>query len=179
MPYAGTGPVQDNPMVQSMKMNQLLQVFGDKQGYMEGQGAPITGAGQRLPSGSSLMAALMPGVGPRRGTQVPPRAPTGSPNAAGVKGKLAQARGRPRGRMPAGAPMAPPPMMGAGMGMPMAPPPMMGAGMGMPGVGGAGAAGGPNQLQMMALLAMMQQGQGPRGRMPMGAPPMMGAGRYA
>ena len=160
MPYAGTGPVQDNPMVQSMKMNQLLQVFGDKQGYMEGQGAPITGAGQRLPSGSSLMAALMPGVGPRRGTQVPPRAQAG--------------------RRPSGQPgLAAMPPRGAGMGMPMAPPPMMGAGMGMPGVGGAGAAGGPNQLQMMALLAMMQQGQGPRGRMPMGAPPMMGAGRYA
>ena len=165
MPYGGTGPVQDNPMVQSMKMNQILEVFGDKQGYMEAQSAPITGAGQRLPSGSSLMAALMPQVGPRRGTQAPPRAPTGSPNAAGVKGQLAQAPRRPRGGMPAGAPMAPPPMMGAGMGM--------------PGVGGAGAAGGPNQLQMMALLAMMQQGQGPRGRMPMGAPPMMGAGRYA
>ena len=179
MPYAGTGPVQDNPMVQSMKMNQLLQVFGDKQGYMEGQSAPITGAGQRLPSGSSLMAALMPQVGPRRGTQVPPRAQAGR-RPSGQPGVGAQPRVPGAGRRPSGQPgLAAMPPRGAGMGMPMAPPPMMGAGMGMPGVGGAGAAGGPNQLQMMALLAMMQQGQGPRGRMPMGAPPMMGAGRYA
>ena len=152
MAYASTGPMQDNPQVRSLKMNQLMQVFADKQGYMELPSAPITSGGQKLPSGESLLARLMPRVGQIRGSQIPNRATPQNPNLAGAKGQIAQRKLTPTaGR--AGTPM----ITGMNNTSQAGINPMAQAGINP--IGQRGSVGQSNPLQAMAILAMMQQRQ--------------------